>query len=197
MWWAMPAILVYTLVHLGDRGYVFSFMPAVWLAAAAGLSHAANWLADRLGRPVWQRALLALLAAVPVSFNLWWSLLSPLTLSASWLSCRDRALAAAVARVQADFAPATTALVSSGYFQQARYYQRGYRVWFQNPYRTPVLRQTVPPGINRVILFDWYLRAQPHERLTVLPLACDYSLAIFTVEPGDTIVVRPPIVELL
>ncbi len=53
--WMGPALAFYLLVHIGEAGYVFSFLPAVLLAAAAGIAHAAGAFAENLPR-AWRAA---------------------------------------------------------------------------------------------------------------------------------------------
>ena len=196
--WAGPAVLFYLFIHIGDIGYVFSFMPPVWLAAAAGLDLAARWLGARLPDAARRSpaVLLAALAAIPLAFNLWWFLFSQQPLSAAWLRCRDQQLADAVAQVRARYTPAATALITSGHYQQTRFYLPDYPIWFHDPFKTPVLRQAVPPGITHVVVFDWLLDAAPHPRRQVVPLSCGYALGVYAVAPGEIVVVHPPLVEL-
>ena len=200
--WAGPAVLFYALIHIGDVGYVFSFMPAAWLAAAAGLDLLARWLAAGLGRSphasrITHHASLVALAAIPIAFNLWWFLGSRQPLSAAWLGCRDRQLAEAVSHVQANYPPATTVLITSGHFQQTRHYLPDYQIWFQDPFHTRVMRRAVPSGVDRVVVFDWLLDAAPHPDREMTTLSCGHELGSFAVAPGDVVVVRPPLVELV
>ncbi|MCC6626541.1 MAG: glycosyltransferase family 39 protein [Chloroflexi bacterium] len=197
--WAGPAALFYSVIHIGDIGYVFSLMPAAWLAAAAGLALAARWLATLLAGPDARRApalALALLAALPIAVNIGWLAFSAQPLSAAWLRCRDRQWAEAVTHVRATYTPATTVLLTSGHYQQVRYELPEYPVWFQDPLKEPVMRRDVPPGTTAVVIVDWLLETAPHARRRLTALPCGHALAAFAVAPGDTIVVRPPLVEL-
>jgi hypothetical protein len=215
--WAGPAMLFYALIHIGDVGYVFSFMPAAWLAAAAGLDLLARRLTAGLSRSrqepsavtqyairstqctsrITHHASLAALAAIPIAFNLWWFHGSRQPLSAAWLGCRDRQLAEAVSHVQANYPPATTVLLTSGHYQQTRHYLPEYQIWFQDPYHSRVWRRAIPPGVERVVVFDWLLDATPHPARELTALSCGHALGSFAGAPGDVVVVRQARVELV
>lgn len=196
--WAAPAVLVYSLFHLGEIGYVFSVMPPAWLAAAAGLDLVATAVARRLRRPDRVGLLLALLAAPPLAFNLWWSHATTRPLSAHWLACKDRALAEAVAVVAREYPSASTLLVASGYYQHARYYLPGHTSWLYDPFQAAELRRPVPPGITHLVAFDRAADELPAAPAgtTSHALGCGYHLPVYTVQPGDTVIARPGRLEI-
>ncbi len=55
--WVAPALLFYTLIHMGQQGLIFVFLPVLLLVAAAGLTHLLN------GRNHWLLAALLLAAS--------------------------------------------------------------------------------------------------------------------------------------
>lgn len=182
--WLAPALLFYLLVHIGEAGYVFSFLPAALLAAAAGLARAAEALAEALPGPprrATRLAIAAALGALICGYQTYLFLGSGRTLSAGQLACKDAAIARAVATLRDDFPPATTLVVTSAYLQHLAVYLPQYRqVQFLEPDRDAAW--TPPPGVDRVVVFDLELvrRSAPAPGWTFLPLACDgrYALAV-------------------
>lgn len=192
--WGGPAVIFYCLIHIGDVGYVFSFMPPAWLAAGAGLVQLSGWLTHWSGR---HRLTLIAVVGVPIAFNLWWLIGSQRPLSAYWLQCRDRQLAEAVSVVETTYSPMTTMLITSSYFQQARFYLPGHRLVYFDPFKDGGLDQAIPPNVTRLVVFDWLLQAAPHPRAEGVPLSCGYSLSTFQVKPGDRVIIRETSVELV
>ncbi|MGN6676108.1 MAG: hypothetical protein ACTHMA_22670 [Thermomicrobiales bacterium] len=179
-----PAILFYLLVHIGEEGYVFSFLPAVLLAAAAGLTRAASAVAENTPRawsaPMGRTTALVALAALILPYHAWLFLGSGRLLSAERLACKDAAIARAISDIAAEYPPATTQLVTSAYLQHQRVYLPQYtRVQFLDPDYDATW--TPPPGVQQVVVFDLELVQRfdrPHDwRLE--PLACGgrYNLA--------------------
>jgi hypothetical protein len=183
--WAAPAALFYLLVHIGEAGYVFSFLPAVLIMAGAGLTRAAGALAENLprggGRGAAPRVGIALaLAALILPYHTWLFAGSGRLVSAERLGCKDAAIAEAVATLARDYPPATTELVTSTYLQHIAVYLPQFRnVRFLDPDRDAAW--TPAPGIARVAVFDLELvqRFDHFERWSIAPLACGgrYGLA--------------------
>ncbi len=186
--WMTPAIGFYLLVHIGDAGYVFSFLPPVLLAAAAGLTRAATAIAEKLPRRLCrggtrraQWVVAAGLAALILPYHSWLFVGSDRLFSAGRLGCHDRALAAAVATIAADFPPAATQIATSGYLPHVAVYLPEYRrVQFLHPDRDTTWQ--APAGIDRVLVFDFEMGVDPADRdrgWSWLPLGCEgYDLAV-------------------
>jgi hypothetical protein len=182
--WMTPAILFYLLVHIGEEGYVFSFLPAVLLAAAAGLTRAASAVAENAPR-AWSPAVvrttaLVALAALILPYHAWLFLGSGRLLSAERLACKDAAIARAVSDIAAEYPPATTQLVTSAYLQHQRVYLPQYtHVRFLDPDHGATW--TPPPGVKQVVVFDLELvqRFDRPRDWRLEPLACGgrYNLA--------------------
>lgn len=185
--WVIPAVLFYLLVHIGEAGYVFSFLPAMLIMAGAGLTSAARAIAENLPRdwrearaPILRGGIALLLAAIIVPYHTWLFVGSGRLVSAERLGCKDEALARAVATLARDYPPATTELVTSTYLQQIAVYLPQFRqVRFLDPDRSETW---IPaPGIERVVVFDLELVQRfPHfARWSIAPLACQgrYGLA--------------------
>ncbi len=185
--WLMPAALFYLLVHIGEAGYVFSFLPACLVAAGAGTVRLAEALVENLPRfwreqrgAVLRVTIVLFLAVLVMSYHAWIFVGSGRLLSAERLACKDEALVQAVAKVQADYPPATTALVTSTYLQHLVIYLPQYHhLRFLDPQHDRTW--TPDPGIERVVVFDLELvqRMTAREQWTMVPLACPgrYHLA--------------------
>jgi hypothetical protein len=156
----LPAMAFYLLVHIGEAGYVFSFLPATLIAAGAGLARAAEAIVENLPRalaatrePARRAALAVGLAALVLPYHTWLFVGSGRLVSAERLACKDEAIAAAIGRIRADFPPATTEIVTSTYLQHLAIYLPEYgRVRFLEPDRD--LAGTPAPGVERVVVFD-------------------------------------------
>ncbi len=185
--WLLPAAGFYLLVHIGEAGYVFSFLPAALLAAGAGLTRAAGALVENLPRARSARHATALrvvlataLAALIVPYHAWLFVGSARLVSAERLGCKDDAIAAAVATIADNFPPATTEIVTSTYLQHLAIYLPHYRrVRFLPPERDLVFEAA--PGVERVVVFDLEMvQRTPHrDRWSLLALGCNgrYHLA--------------------
>lgn len=185
--WAAPAALFYLLVHIGEAGYVFSFLPAILIMAGAGLTGAARAIAENLPRgwregrgPLLRGGIAILLAAIILPYHTWLFVGSGRLVSAERLGCKDEAIARAVAILASDYPPATTELVTSTYLQHiAVYLPQFRRVHFLDPDHSE--SWTPPPGTERVVVFDLELvqRFAHFERWSITPLACGgrYGLA--------------------
>lgn len=192
--WLTPAALFYLLVHIGEAGYVFSFLPAALIAAGAGLTRAAEALVENLPRawrvargPLLRVGVASLLAALIVPYHTWLFVGSARLVSAERLACKDEAIARAVATIAADYPPATTEIVTSTYLQHLAIYLPQYR---QVRFLTPEsdLRWTPAPGVERVVVFDLELlqRSTARDRWTLTPLACDGRFELATVPAAGT-----------
>ncbi len=185
--WLLPAMLFYLLVHIGEAGYVFSFLPAALLAAAAGIVRTAEALVENLPTAVIRQAWLlrvgtALTLGVVIGgYHSWLFVDSDRLVSAERLACKDTALVEAVGRLQSEFPPATTMIVTSAYLQHLAVYLPQFRqVHFLDPDRDDAW--SPPDNINQVVVFDLELvqRFPSRTGWTILPLACNgrYNLAI-------------------
>jgi hypothetical protein len=185
--WMLPAMLFYLLVHIGEAGYVFSFLPAVLLTAAAGLTRTGEALAENLPTSTvqsrsrlvpWISALA--LGVLICGYHSWIFIGSARLVSAERLACKDEAIERAVATLPAEFPPATTLVITSAYLQHLAVYLPQYRqVQFLDPDHASTF--AAPPGTERVVVFDLELvqRFASESGWTFLPLACNgrYNLA--------------------
>ena len=202
--WLAPPIGFYALVHIGDRGYSLSYLPALCIIAAVGLRLLVRD-ATRLfrgrpfrlrrvqvtmpqARPVYLAVLLVLLGANLASF-----LLGQSRISAYELDCLNRGTPRTFALIRDHFDPADTLIFASFFYQHARYYLPGYRAWWYDPLTRPVFREPLPADIRRVVVYGDVLRPARQANLSFYPLPCYRRLYyFFDVEPGAQLVFRPP-----
>lgn len=153
--WMAPMLLFYTWVHIGDPGYVFTFVPALLLVAARFTIELPR-MAGRL-RPgrLWRFAVPALTIAV-VAANTGIFLFRPLALTAHGIRQQDRTVEGKIAYVRAHGDPATTLLLSYESYRHWLLYLPAYRVRFVDmTYGTEADRTvTLPPGVTRAVLMD-------------------------------------------
>ncbi len=207
--WLLPPVLFYTLVHIGDRGYSFSYLPGLCIAAAAGLrllardlrrlaaGHGRQFTARILRGQPRARLLCGAMLALLLGANLQSFLLGRSRLSAYEVDCLNRSLPQALTIVRRDFDPADTLIFASFFYQQARYYLPDYRVWWFDPLTRPVFRETVPEGVHRVLLWGDSLRPANQPNGSSYPLPCGRRLYyFFNVEPGAQLVFRPPLLSV-
>jgi hypothetical protein len=201
--WLAPPIGFYALVHIGDRGYSLSYLPALCIIAAIGvrlLVHDATRLLRRRtlrlprvrltmprARPIYVGTLLVLLGANLASF-----LLGQSRISAHELDCLNRGMPRTFALIRDYFDPADTLVFASFFYQHARYYLPSHRAWWYDPLTRPVFRESLPPDVRRVVVIGDVLRPARQANLSFYPLPCYRRLYyFFDIEPGAQLVFRP------
>jgi len=172
--WIAPMLLFYTWVHIGDPGYVFTFVPALLLLAARSTTSivasvyrathnatsGSNAIANGHARSQWWSPFVVLVAvvlvALPIAANTAIFLKRPLTLTAPGIRQQDRTIDGKLAYVRAHGDPATTMLVSYESYRHWLLYLPEYRTQFVDvTYGTEADRTlSMPPGITQVILMD-------------------------------------------
>lgn len=168
--WLAPSVLFYAFIHVGEYGYVFSFLPALLLLLAWTLQvwaeersadsgpAAAGASADSGPAAASKAARLTWTVAAPLLFlNLLLFLVLTPPLSANRLAARDDILRSKIATIEQNFNPATTLIVSVFDYQQARYYLPGFRNWTFDPSVEKHPAAALAPGIENVIVFEEYL----------------------------------------
>lgn len=153
--WMVPLLLFYSWVHIGDPGYVFTFVPALLLIAARFTTELPRILAALRLRTVARIAVPALVAVVIVA-NTGIFLFRPLALTAHGIRQQDRTIDGKIAYVRAHGDPATTLLISYESYRHWLLYLPEYRVQFVDvTYGTEKDRTVIlPPGTTHAILMD-------------------------------------------
>jgi hypothetical protein len=153
--WMTPMLLFYCWVHIGDPGYVFTFVPALLLIAARFTAELPRILAALRLRPLARMAVPALVAFVIVA-NTGIFLFRPLALTAHGIRQQDHTIDGKIAYVRSHGDPATTLLISYESYRHWLLYLPDYRVQFVDvTYGTDRDRTvTLPPGTTHAILMD-------------------------------------------
>ena len=127
--WVAPPLAFYVLVHLGNPGYILTFLPPACLLVAAGTRDLVVDLFAALGRSrAHTREIVttsALLVAICV-INAGLFLVGPGEGRLREIREIDRALDRTVSALRSDFVPASTLLVAYDRSRQYRYYLPGY-----------------------------------------------------------------------
>jgi hypothetical protein len=153
--WMAPMLLFYCWVHIGDPGYVFTFVPALLLIAARFTAALPRIVTALRLRPLSRVAVPALVALVIVA-NTGIFLYRPITLTAHGIRQQDRTINGKIAYVRSHGDPATTLLISYESYRHWLFYLPDYHVQFVDvTYGADQDRTvTLPPGTTRAILMD-------------------------------------------
>ena len=156
--WALPAVIFFVFVHVGEFGYVFSLLPPVLLAAAWGTAFLARAIAERSQGDRPRRKIFAALAAALIAVNIALFLVPGLPFSANRLAGRDNILGARLEAIRKNFDPETTLIVTVFDYQQVSYYLPQYRSWNFDPALDSHPVTTVPGNIRQVVIFEEYVK---------------------------------------
>jgi len=153
--WMMPVLLFYTWVHIGDPGYVFTFVPALLLIAARFTVELPR-IVNRLHHDWLRRFIVPALTIVVIAANTGIFLFRPLTLTAHGIRQQDQTIDGKIAYVHAHGDPATTLLIAYESYRHWLLYLPEYRVQFVDlTYGTAADRTVdIPPGVTDIILMD-------------------------------------------
>jgi hypothetical protein len=153
--WMAPMLLFYAWVHIGDPGYVFTFVPTLLLIAARFTVELPRIAARlRLGRL--RRLVVPALTVTVIAANTGIFLFRPLTLTAHGIRQQDRTIDGKIAYVRAHGDPATTLLIAYESYRHWLLYLPEYRVRFVDvTYGTEADRTvSLPPGTARAVVMD-------------------------------------------
>ena len=186
--WSLPSVIFYILIHVGEYGYVFSFLPAALLAAVWGVSRLARSAAASRGER-FGRAAFAVPVALMTALNMGLFLLAPPAMSADRLAARETILGSKIETIKENFNPSTTLIVSIFDEQQVDYYLPGFKHFGMDPMEGPRASLELGPRISTVVIFDDFLRPGSGNLSASLPLAADQKLTIIRRRPGEHSVV--------
>lgn len=125
--WFLPALTVYVVLHIGDWGYVLSALPGLYLLGARALAQV-----GAAGGPR-RRPLLAVASGVLVIAPALGFVSGAAPFSATAIADHDRELAARVAYVRTNYAPAATMILTREDYLLVRYYLPEYRARQYDP----------------------------------------------------------------
>lgn len=173
--WVLPVMFFYSLVHIGDPGYVFTFLPGLLLVAARFLAG--------LRRPGLALVAVLLLANVLVF------LFHPRPLTLPGLRQEEAALRARMAYIKENYAPEKVHILSFESGRQVQYYLRQYpSTWID---LRDQARWEEPLAADRdLILFDEslaraWLSPSQREEIALAP-----NIAIYRVADASGMLVR-------
>ncbi|MHB1389648.1 MAG: hypothetical protein ACYCXF_00210 [Thermoleophilia bacterium] len=180
--WAFPSMLFYIFIHLGELGYIFTFLPAFLLA---GVAAADNLLSQRIVRPEHIRGipLLAYAPALLIVLNLVMFLFISPKLSASSLAARDEMLRVEIGAIRENFKPDSTMIVAVYDDQQVSYYLPEYRHIRLDPMVRENVTEPLPPDITQVVIFDNFHISSRESTGKVLSITPDQYLSYIPREP--------------
>ncbi len=191
--WMAPMLLFYAWVHIGDPGYVFTFLSALLLIAAR-FTVALPEIAARLRLSRLRSVVIPALVLLVIVANTGIFLFRPLALTAHGIRQQDRTIDAKIAYVHAHGDPATTLLVSYESYRHWLLYLPDYRVRFVDvTYGTEADRTiVVPAGVKHVALMDDTLLKAMRDATPsdVAAIEADH-VGVIAVQPGTTVHFAP------
>ena len=153
--WAFPSITFYIFIHIGELGYIFSFLPAFLLAAAWGADEIASHVCT--GSDTRKMGLfLCCMPALLIFLNLLMFLFYSPKLSASSLSTRDKVLTSTIDAIKENFDPASTLIVAVHDEQHVSYYLPEYPHLGLDAMTKEDIHTQLSPEIERVVMFERY-----------------------------------------
>lgn len=199
--WICPAGAFYLVVHLRQHGHIFTFLPALLLLASFCVTQLGKTLDSRKERAILIVGLTACIMIVDIAFFLFApaSLLGEqrvafMTPTWSRIRQRDTSLSLRLQYIRANFSPATTAIVSTGFdFRHPDYYLHDYFTirHDSDPAPPPV---ALPEGIETVVLFGEGLDGGEAARTVVLPDG--EQLRLLRGHPGQNVIIEEGSVSL-
>ena len=152
--WIAPALAFYTVIHIGEWGYVLSVLPPLLLGSAVALDRAVPLIAV-VRWPATAAAAVLLPAAIFLSGeSAFRAVIGGAEFSAAALASHEARTIADVRYVRERFTPATTLIVTREDHQLVRYYLPEYRTYYWDPvpYRDQARRRRMMRPMNVVVL---------------------------------------------
>lgn len=176
--WIAPSMIFYIFIHVGEYGYIFSFLPALLLLLAWNLKAAAVMFTSRPGRK-WNASRALWGAAVPlILINLVLFLALSPPFSANRLAARDDILRSRIETIRNNFDPEKILVISVFDYQQASYYLPEYHHWNFDPSVEKMPSTDIPDGVSEVVIFEEYLAPAEDFPSSMLPLDREQELVI-------------------
>ncbi|GIW07894.1 MAG: hypothetical protein KatS3mg060_2699 [Dehalococcoidia bacterium] len=179
--WLAPLLLFYVVVHIGDPGYVFSFLPALCILASQAIVALARRLTSR--RTIGLAA--AALAAVAM-LNAGIFLFSSRLLTAQGVREHDRQLAAKIAALRAAPNDGATLLLSYDSYRHLQYYLPEWRssLWV-DPFAAAPQQTALAPETRWLLVVDDRLTKQRGSLPGAEP--AEAGMTRVPVRPGQTL----------
>ncbi|TAK36702.1 MAG: hypothetical protein EPO21_01740 [Chloroflexota bacterium] len=177
--WVAPVLLFYAFIHIGDAGYVFTFLPAVELVLAAAL--------------VWPlraapRAASLVLAAVVIlvmGLNTGIFLFHDRQLTALGIREQDTRLRETISFVQENYPAGSVLLLASSSYRHMAYYLPEYSAYWINRDSTQSFGIQLPASATAVVLVDDDLSSLMAGQTQEISLPSGNTLQILQGRPGS------------
>jgi len=171
--WLLPSVLFYVFIHIGEFGYVFSFLPALLLFGVWSLQE----LAGQWASSGWRQAHKTMwgFAGAMVTVNLLLFLVLSPPMSANRIAARDDILESKVDTIAANFNPQTTFILAVFDYQQVSYYLPDFQSWTFDPSVNQNPQVQMPSSTDTVVIFEEYL-SSPDPGAKIMPLDRDQKL---------------------
>src|SRR5579859_1310666 len=196
--WTVPALAFYSIVHIGNLGYLLSILPALCILGAASIEAAASDVAGMLGHRVSARWLAVGLGTVAasVSSRMFLGVAGPVTLHE--IRDVDREFTGALPMVR-PYPVAPTLVLAFDRYRQYDYYLPRYRradhlVAAIDLRQDRLGRATfqVPAGISTIVLPDLYANsAETPGRVERVTGTDGAVVFVAHVQPGDQLRIGP------
>ncbi|MCL6648994.1 MAG: glycosyltransferase family 39 protein [Chloroflexi bacterium] len=148
--WLVPPFAFYTIIHVGDPGYLFSVLPALALLASQATVSLARWWAPR-----WGERLAAVGIGLLVLANASIFLFVPRLLTVPGLREHDRLLAAKIAYLRTLPNDGSTLLLAYESYRHLQYYLPEWRtsLWV-DPFAPQPVQTALAPETHWLLLVD-------------------------------------------
>jgi hypothetical protein len=151
--WMVPMLAFYAVVHIGDPGYVFAFLPGFCLLMGRFVSQAGRAVLSPRGSLA--RIALPVALTIALAANAGLFLFRPMPLSATGIRRGDGALDAKLRYMRESYAPDEVAVLSYAHYKHLRYYLPGNRHSLWVDLFTGQSQGTrLPPSVRYVVVFD-------------------------------------------
>lgn len=185
--WMAPSLLFYIFIHVGEFGYIFSFLPALLLLLTWSLTAAAAMFAARPGRRRQANRVFWGAAIALILINLVLFLVISPPLSANRLAARDDILRSKIQTIENKFDPGKTMVISVFDYQQAKYYLPDFKHWNFDPSVEKMPSTVIPDGVDQVVIFEEYLFPADGQLSWWLPLDREQELRILDRQGADSV----------
>ncbi|MDO8674270.1 MAG: hypothetical protein Q7O66_22910, partial [Dehalococcoidia bacterium] len=192
--WVTPMVAFYTIIHIGDPGYVFTFLPAIIVLLGAFLARPA--LANTLRC---NNAAGSVVSAAVILANAGVFLFHPRPMTAQGIGQNDRDYREKIEFIQTQVEPGSTILLSYDSYKHLLYYLPEYRqsIWV-DIFADAGGQVRIPAGVKSILLVDARLAAidksQPLTRELRLPSGGKMYLIAATA--GQTLTVGGKSIEI-
>ncbi|EKD49492.1 MAG: hypothetical protein ACD_63C00125G0010 [uncultured bacterium] len=128
LFWILPSAIFYIFVHIGERGYLLTFVPALLVVLAQGLVWFADELRDIFRFNVISSIFLVIISVLIITYNGYFFIGTKEFLSASFLKSQENYIAWEIDHIRAAD-PARVNFIDEENFKQLHYYLPQYGIY--------------------------------------------------------------------